>query len=315
MGELSKDRDDMRSHTPFCVTSGDEFSTAQLVDVLAQAYGQPFTEDWLRWKHREGPWGPSRCWVAVDDAGILGLVFGLPWTYRVGSESVRGSRLVDGGSTPRARGRGVFQAVVAEELRQWDADTSPGIVLATATPEAAGAHAKNGATVLDPIDYAYGPAPRLSRARLHRGLDVLDTYRSDDRGTFHTDWDPATLRWRIDPRSGHAYHAASLAGGSDAHGAIYRVVTVKGVRVLVVALTWGDTRDVRELLGALAWHERTPALLGPAGPGAAPRPWPTWIRRNSALLCVWPEISAPLAQQSRTRDGWSLSGIDVEGVI
>lgn len=304
----------MSAPAPFTVVPGDEFTPGQIVEVLSVAYGKPFTEEWLAWKHHEGPWGPSRCWVAVDDDGILGLMFGLPWRYRTADRVVSGARLVDGGSTPRARGRGVFRGVVARELDQWSPETAPGILVATATPEAAGAHVKNGAVALDPISYAYGPPPRISTARLVTDAAVLHDYCATPGG-LSTDWDERALRWRFDPRAGHRYEIAALAQASSANGAVYRVTTVKGVRVVVVLLTWGSPGEVARLLGAIACRTRAPALLGPAGPGATVRPWPAWIRRGCALLCVWPHVEPPLGSMASSRSGWGVTGADIEGVI
>jgi hypothetical protein len=305
----------MTTSPSFSVVAGDEFEPAQLVAVLSEAYGEPFTESWLQWKHREGPWGPSRSWVAVDDEGILGVVFALPWPYRSGGTVINGARLVDGGSTPRARGRGVFREICGRELAEWSEDAQPGIVVATATPEAAGAHVKNGAIALEKIDYAYGPPPSISRARLTRDNSVLASYASDERVQLHTEWDERSLRWRLDERSGHHYEYAALAEADAPNGFVYRVAKVRGLRVAVAMLAWGDHATVRRLLAAVAWDVKAVALLGLTGSGAAPRAWPTWIRRGGTLLCVWPRLPEATTTHARTREDWGLAGVDVEGVV
>jgi len=300
---------------PFEVRAGDDLSPAHIVDVLSQSYEEPFTEEWFQWKHRESPWGPSRIWIAADDEGLLGVVFGLPWRYWANNAPVNGARLVDGGSTPRSRGRGIFRGVVAQEIAVWDPTASPGILVATATPEAQGAHVKNGAVALEPMYNAYGFIVRRRRAQLVQGDEVLDGFVADDSSRLSTGWDGASLRWRTDPRSGHRYDAARLAQASGANGLVYRVAVVRGQRVLVLTLVWGAPADARALVGAVARVERAHVALGPAGPGTAPRPAPATLRRGgTALLCVWPRIDGGAISPDR-REGWALSGADLEGVI
>ena len=65
------------------LVDGRELPTAAILQVLAEGYGRPFDPEWYRWKHVDGPWGPSRAVVARDADGLLGVVFGLPWPYHV----------------------------------------------------------------------------------------------------------------------------------------------------------------------------------------------------------------------------------------
>jgi len=305
----------MTQSAPFEVRSGDDIPPAQLVGLLSESYGEPFTEEWLQWKHREGPWGPSRIWIAADDEGMLGVVFGLPWRYWANRAPLNGARLVDGGSTPRSRGRGVFRGVVAKEIAHWEPAMSPGILVATATPEAQGAHVKNGAAALAPIRNGYGFVANRRRAQLVNGEEVLDGYATDDSSLLSTGWDGASLRWRTDPRSGHRYDAARLAQAAAPNGLVYRVTIVRGLRILVLALVWGVAAEVRALVGAVARAERAHVALGPSGPGAAPQPVPALVHRGgTALLCVWSTVGSDAINPGE-REGWALSGVDVEGVI
>lgn len=295
----------------FDVRPATKSDTTAVLAALSDGYGRPFTADWFEWKHRSNPWGASRCWVADDDGGLLGVVFGMPWHLTDDGAPLTGWRLVDGATTVRAQRRGVFRAVVQAELVAAAADAVPGLVIATATPEARDAHVKNGAAALAPIQSYYRPI-RWASARVHTGTAVLDGWQPPAGGVT-TAWSPESLRWRLDPRSAAHVTVSSLGNADEPHGVVHR--TVGGAaRTLVVSATWGPDRLVRCLLRALAWQEKAVAVLAPAGPGAR-RPKPrVGFARGASLLCVWDQRVGP-ANDVLVTTRWTLDGLDLEGVI
>jgi hypothetical protein len=296
---------------PYHVERATEVDDDALLAVLADTYGHPYSQEWLDWKHRRGPWGPSRVWVAVDDDGLVGVAFTLPWAYRVGASTVAGTRLVDGGTAPRALRRGVFRAVVRAMLDDLDARPDAGISVATATPEAQGSHVKNGARALEPTSYAYGIV-RWRGAALDTGDGVLDGYRARATG-IATAWDGSSLRWRTDERIGHRYEVAGLVSADEPAGVVYRIAAAKGMRVVVPCAQWGRDRDQLILLGAVARRAGAVGVLAPYGPGAAPQPWRPLVRRGATLLCVWTWNDTALDPFDRS--SWAIEAADVEGVI
>lgn len=288
-----------------------------VLQALSDGYGRPFTREWFDWKHRSSPWGPSRCVVAVDDGGLLGVGFAMPWPMVEDDGPTRLARLVDGATTVRSQRRGVFRAVVRQLLDDagvgGEGANSGGLVLATATPEARAAHVKNGATALEPIGAFYRPV-RWAPAALVDGDELLDTYRTGGGGDgLRTGWDAASLRWRLDPRSGATSRVSGLAGADTAHGVVHRVVGRTGRRVLVVVAAWGPSATVDRAVRAIAWREKAVAVLQNCGPGTdfpAPR---VGLRRGSSLMCVWDDRAgrSPALQ----RDRWHLNGLDIEGAI
>lgn len=300
----------------FEVVDGMSMPRATVLEVLSQGYGRLFTEEWFEWKHVLSPWGSSRCYVAVDADGPLGVVFGQPWHLRVGDTAVAASRLVDGATLPRSVRRGVFRAVVAAELEHWHVGSSPGVVIATATPQAQAAHVKNGAAALEPVSFVARPA-RWSRAALSSGLTVLDEWaasgeRSNELAS--TAWVPDALRWRLDPRSGHRYEVSRLAQSDGPHGVVHRTVAGR-VRTLVVTARWGDAAAACRTIAAVALRERALVVLEPMGAGArVPMPRLA-LRRSSSLLCVWDRSALGEATPFGRREGWALDGLDLEGVI
>src|SRR5690606_41058458 len=139
---------------------------------------------------------------------------------------IDGVRVVDGGTTPVARRRGVLQAMIHREVVEWSPDGRAGIVVATATPAARGSHIKNGATALAPIRYHLGLPATVRTAQLTTVDGVLDGYVPSDDPRIGSDWTPTGLRWRTDPRSGNSYDAASLAESEEPNGLVYRVTSL-----------------------------------------------------------------------------------------
>lgn|GEM_PF-2805443 len=296
----------------FELVDGTQLDDAEVLSVLRDGYGRPFHADWLDWKHRQGPWGASRCVVAQDGDGPLGVVFGLPWRFSVDGAEVDGIRLVDGATTPRSIRRGVFRAI-CKELVEPAEGLHPEMVIATATPEAQGAHVKNGAIALEPMEWAYRPTG-YGRAGVVTDEAVLDAYVVPLASPKITSrWDPASLRWRLDGRFGSRYSVSQLVEANRDHGVVHRTESRKGARVLVVTTTWGLDREVRQLLRALAWKERALAIFCPVGEGTATAKPAGALRRGSSLLCVWDRGEA--SRQSGHRDGWSLDGLELEGYI
>jgi hypothetical protein len=285
-----------------------------VLGALSDGYARPFTHEWFRWKHQSSPWGASRCFVAEDAEGLLGVVFEMPWRYAESGGPAIGWRMVDGATTVRAQRRGVFRAVVAAMLSDCAASEEQGVVLATATPEARLAHIKNGAVALEPISSYYRPAV-WRPARVVSGLDVLDSWQPARQSGLATTWDRAALEWRIDPRSGVDYLVSGLESGSGPNGAIHRVVG-GAVRTVVISALWGEPSDVRTLVGALAWQSKALAVLAPGGHGtrlAKPR---IAAARGQSLMCVWEQRAhRPTTELGDARDGWALDGLDLEGVI
>jgi hypothetical protein len=283
--------------------------TDAVLAALSDGYGRPFTREWFRWKHEESPWGASKCFVAVDEGGLLGVGFQMPWEYVAGGQRVQGWRMVDGATTVRAQRRGVFRKVVAAMLIDCAASEPKGVVLVTATPEARAAHIKNGADALEPIRSYYRPVLWRPGGFVSSAA-TLSTWQPSASAAIATMWTAEALVWRTDPRSGVEYSSSSLADGSA--GAVHRLVGRS--RTLVVSSLWGNELAQTELVQRLAWKHRALAMLAPAGPGARlPQPRAA-VARGQSLLCVWDQRESSV-RHGDARSGWALDGLDLEGVI
>lgn len=291
---------------------------AVALDVLNRAYDTArFTPAWHAWKHLECPFGPSSLILAELDGEACGAFFALPWKYSQGEQQSAGSRTVDGGTLLAARGRRVLGAMIADEVGRWTSNLSPGVVVATATEAARRSHERNDALALPPLRYGICPPPIMRPARVDSDLNVLDGYVREAHG-MATAWSGASLRWRIDRRSGHAYEVVTLRHAEGANGLIYRTANRGRLRVVVPVSLWGSTRERSQLLAAAAWSSRAPGILAPVGEGSQNTGLRPLRGAGHALVCVW-DRRVPAADQRRSPlaklAGWSLSYGELEGNI
>ena len=90
----------------------------RVLEVLQAVFGQWPRElsggtaaDFFRWKHREGPFGPSDGLVAEVEDAVVGFAAYLPWRFRCGEHEVSTVRGVDLAVDPSHRMRGVSLAL------------------------------------------------------------------------------------------------------------------------------------------------------------------------------------------------------------
>ncbi len=298
----------------FELVDGWTLADDDLLGLLSEGYGRPFSTDWLEWKHRNGPWGRSTVICARDSGGPIGVVFLLPWLLANEHSHVLAGRLVDGATIPSSTRRGVFRAIVAEAIRRGFEGRRPAVVIATATPPAQAAHVKNGATALDPIDWVVEPArPRRAALDHDPGTGGLEAdSRAEPR--MSTMWADRALRWRLQPSSGLKYEVTRLRHADSDHGVVTRIERRRGVATVTVLASWGDRRECRSVVEALCRRDHAVAVRQAAGPGTATDRSNWSIKRGGSLLCVWDFGSGSQVDLSK-RSVWALSGLDLEGVI
>jgi GNAT superfamily N-acetyltransferase len=65
--------------------------------------------EFFRWKHLDGPFGPSFMLVAADGDRLVGLRAFMRWRFAAGGRTVRAARAVDTATHPDYQGRGIFK--------------------------------------------------------------------------------------------------------------------------------------------------------------------------------------------------------------
>ena len=289
-----------------------EVEPAAVLAAINEAFGRQRGMDWYSWKHLEGPWGPSRGWVALDAGEVVGTRLFVPWRLRSPAGEHDCSRAMDGATVPRARRRGVFSALIRAEMEVLSKADRWHCLYSTSVPASREAYRKLGWTVLPPTRMRYqSPLTYTGRSRSQS--------TDPDPQSLCTAWDSDALQWRTDRRSGHSYATTSRGSRSYASdsGVIYRILKVKRLRTMAVLLTWGMAADCDRLAASEAMKKGCVLMLDVAGPGTGRQDsgGPGLGTDGSSISLTTFGRSAAPAVDAHRLGSWRLSQADLEGVL
>lgn len=304
------------------IVPSESISPSEQLDVLERSFDRKLGEDWFRWKHEEGPWGPSRGWAAIVDGRPAGLRLFTPWEWAYGGRLISGARALDGGVVPEARRRGVFAALVEREMDRLRVAGADYLLMSTAVPASRAAYEKLGWHVVDVVQHGYRPTwPfRMSPSHKANAVPLEEIARSqvplrstEASNRLSTRWTGPALAWRSDARAGHQYQATRLAGESAEHGLVFRIDQQGPARIIVVVLAWGEPRLSRSLVRATAAHYRAIAALEPIGAAADSYLRGPAARRGSSTVVVHTHGSS--LEPLLCAKTWNLTLGDLEGAL
>ena len=288
----------------------------EVIAVINAAFGFDRSDDWYRWKHREGPWGPSRGVIARDRRGIVGARLLLPWRFTGPAGALEAHRAVEAATAPRAQGQGIF-SLVNRHLMEATSSRGTGLIFSTPNERSRGGYLKLGWSWLTPVPHVWRPVlPRRQRGdRPLEGIDATAWYRpAPPADRVATAWSPASVAWRLDSRSDHRYRV--LASSDGAAGLAYRRLDRRRFEALLPIIAWGDRRRRRGLLHEAARRERAGLVLDTDEPGGATISGTAGKRHGESLLAVWPTPSLSLDDWPvNDVRNWHVSFADLENVL
>ncbi len=146
---------------------------AAVLRLLAAALGWSDDDrhrDLFRWKHRDGPFGPSPAWVAVAAGEIVGFRAFLRWEFERDGRAIRAVRAVDTAVHPRHQRQGLFARLTSEALPELRAD-GVRFVFNTPNDDSRPGYLKLGWQVVGRLPVSTRPSSlgalgRLARARV-----------------------------------------------------------------------------------------------------------------------------------------------------
>jgi GNAT superfamily N-acetyltransferase len=274
----------MRSDLAYEIRPYRREDEANVLDLLRDALGPgpvgELTAPFFRWKHEDGPFGPSHMLVAEVDGRIAGLRAFMRWGFRAGSDEFRAVTAVDTATHPDFQGLGIFSKLTRTALEELRGDTD--LVFNTPNEKSLPGYLKMGWEIVGrvpvrvrvrrPVRFARGaralrdpeatpgrpPAVRAeaaAEALAHPGLPgLLAAAGRDER--IATRRDPEYLRWRYASPPGLEYHAVRVGrSGRPAGLGIFRV-RPRGplweATVVETITAAGDVAAAREVLRRVA---------------------------------------------------------------
>lgn len=286
---------------PFDIVPIGQFPAADLVDVVNRAFGRHESVEWFRWKHLEGPWGPSIGAVAIDHVGPIGLRLLLPWGFRLGDDMLLGHRATEAATIPRAQGQGVFTALNAWMMNQVETD----LIFSTPNEKSRGGYMKLGWEVIARVPHRWEVALRVETPE---AADIRP------REALRTDWDRQALVWRSDPRCRHRYSEATDSGRGSS--VFYRMVSGRWPRTVAPLGVAGTRAGIADAWNRMLRDTRARIVLRPSSQPTPSRSQRAGWTRGVSLVVGWIPPGSRLAgggQRSLQQAPWTAA--DLEGVI
>ena len=118
----------------------------------------------FRWKHLDGPWGPSPAWVAVANDEIVGYRALMRWRFLLDGQPVDAVRAVDTATRGDFRGQGIFRRLTLHGI---DAvrEQGVGFVFNTPNDQSRPGYLKMGWRAVGQLPVAITAPRRLSSVR------------------------------------------------------------------------------------------------------------------------------------------------------
>jgi GNAT superfamily N-acetyltransferase len=310
-----------------------------VVEVLLAAFGEwphdvpeASAHEFFRWKHVEGPWGPSIGIVAEVDGAVAGFCGQMPWRMRGGGELWHAMRGVDLAVRPAHRGRGVARRLreplmlPAEVAFRWSnpndlshrgnlntGSQNVGRIRAYVRPCRGGSTLGRGIGSGDRHRELEVHAPTAAEVLADADLVQRALAGAGSDQPLTTARDAGYLRWRYG-RFGK-YRAIAAADGS-AGVAIFRVRRQGRLAVADVCelLVEGPDRHTEtQLLRRISKSCRVAALIVNARSTAAAAARGLLPSRHGVSITATPVPDGPAARPDPTRlRSWALSRGDLE---
>lgn len=330
------------------VTDDEPAVLALLTSSLAGGPTGERTAAFLRWKHRDNPFGASPGLVAVAEDGALAAVrLLLRWELRVGDQLVRAVRAVDTATHPDHQGRGLFRRLTLEALDGVAADAD--LVFNTPNDQSRPGYLKMGWAVVGDVPIVLRPARPLAVARGLRGAgqqpvtgrerpiasalpvasDVLrdgsvevaallaEAEDGRDPVRFRTARSPEYLSWRyappdLDYRAVVVEHGGRMTGLGL--GRLRRRGPLTELTLGEVLVRPGDSRSARRVLAGAARSgaDLVTAHLSDGSPQRASGLWAGYLPVPGRGLTLTVNRRRPLPVDPTRLDAWDLQLGDLE---
>lgn len=308
---------------------GDDATALPMLRASLGKVDDPHYEAFLRWKHRENPFGASPAWVALHDGVVVGYRTFLRWEFLTQEgRLLRAVRAVDTATDPAYRGLGIFRTLTLQGVSELTL-AGDGIVFNTPNDQSRPGYLKMGWSLARGLPV--GVMPRSPRSMVSMvtsrvpaalwseatdvGIDATAAFTDPAMGEQLIQYAPATgvrthrtpdyLRWRTS-FSPLRYRLLLASDGEPESGGVIFRLRSRGdaVEAAIVEQLVPNRRTgaalVRRVLRETGAHYAIGLRTGPSA-GLMPLP------RQGPLLTTRPLAASPPSPRD-----WALTLGDVE---
>jgi|GEM_PF-6724354 hypothetical protein len=230
----------------------------EVVALIRRNLNPEYSENILRWKHLESPFGLSVGLVAVDEGKIQGVVFAALYKFQNSSgEKISAIRFFDACTEPDQRGKGVFKTLMKMGFEAYENE----IDFSFSNPNEASLKGHLRVGYEEPVKkifYRLGLIKPLigkiegdfepSRPEVlnEKSLTKQDFYLAGNNLSF--------LNWRYREKR---YKIWVHRENCEKNYIVYRIEKKKGIRTIVLCDYFGDIRDIQKVLHMVCRREKT----------------------------------------------------------
>jgi hypothetical protein len=230
-----------------------EEDLGEVLSLLSVSLHNTGDDKWFYWKHVHNPFGQSPGYVATEGRKIMGVRLFLRWKFTYAGNVVSSLRPVDTATHPDARGKGIFKKLTLHGLSEENQDGSH-IIFNTPNKNSLPGYLRMGWTKLPaPIPHYFFLLNVLKGKKVdhHSNFEVFSIVPLPS-GLMETEKSNAFYAWRY---AHSRYKIASLANDRQSF-LVYQVITLKGIKVLVVKDFYGQPEVFDLLVASVAKNLR-----------------------------------------------------------
>ena len=211
----------------------------------------------MLWKHLKNPFGKSVGAVATKNNKIIAIVFYMPYNFEnKEGKIIKGLRPVDGCTSKKERGQGVFKKLMIYCLKLWKEDYI--FLFANPNKYSYPEFLKLGwKPVNNRYSYKIGVILPLISSRKYSLIDYTFTEKSIEKfnlcNSIVSGNNKNFIEWRF---KDSIYKIKKITRNGEFNFIIYRIKKIKKINCIVLCDFIGDTAYINDAVKQISWLEK-----------------------------------------------------------
>lgn len=220
----------------------------EAVKLCNKCFPNEVSKEYFVWKHKENPFGRSYGLVAIEEEKIIGLRMFMKWKFSSGDKILNALRPVDTCTHPDYRGKGIFKKLTLKGITETKGEYD--FIFNTPNSQSIDGYLGMGWQKFEkPLHYRLGFVNLFS---IGNKFDILDINDMDldnlptCNSEFSTQLSQKYLKWR------YKFLKYKIAKFQDQTIVVFRLVRIKGLKVLILLELCGAGKNINSYLSSLA---------------------------------------------------------------